>query len=302
MVCFFAREFAISHWSVDQLSGPGVCGVLARRLETHCPAGFVPARLTVDLFSPVSNVPLEVGSGIVRRGTRIAVADASIAQDGTTWVRATAVFLATGTEPPGRVWSPAPDLPMPPPGCASPNGAPPLFKSGDRDRSGDFTVNQNADRKICDMTPTLSRLPTGFELGLRADNTSAADGISIDTATLYDRAGQPRSRVSSATARWLTATVRSTPSGVSRCRSKAAPALFTRTSRPSGAAPRTCSTRRATPARVSRSASTGTRRPGTSPIRVVASRARSALRPCTRTVQPRPAREWATENPIPPPA
>ncbi|WP_109522777.1 MULTISPECIES: acyl-CoA thioesterase domain-containing protein [Nocardia] len=240
MVCFFARdgdqlvarELAISHWSADQLSGPGVCGVLARRLETHCPDGFVPARLTVDLFSPVSNVPLEVDSDIVRRGRRIAVADASIAQGGKTRVRATAVFLATGTEPPGRVWSPTPDLPMPPPGCVSPNGAPPLFKSGDRDWSGDFTVNQNADRKIswhampalvedepltpfqhaamvgdttnhichwgsegagyinADMTLTLARLPTGFELGLRADNIIAADGISIGTATLYDRAGQ----------------------------------------------------------------------------------------------------------------
>ncbi|NMM92254.1 hypothetical protein B2J88_49825, partial [Rhodococcus sp. SRB_17] len=40
-----------------------------------------------------------------------------------------------------------------------------------------------------DMTLTLSRLPLGYELGLRADNTIATEGISIGTATLYDRTG-----------------------------------------------------------------------------------------------------------------
>lgn len=40
-----------------------------------------------------------------------------------------------------------------------------------------------------DMTLTLSRLPIGHEIGLRADNAIAAEGISIGTATLYDRRG-----------------------------------------------------------------------------------------------------------------
>ncbi len=40
-----------------------------------------------------------------------------------------------------------------------------------------------------DVTVTLARLPIGYELGLRADNTIAADGISIGSATLYDRTG-----------------------------------------------------------------------------------------------------------------
>ncbi|MGY2122702.1 thioesterase family protein [Nocardia gipuzkoensis] len=40
-----------------------------------------------------------------------------------------------------------------------------------------------------DMTLTLSRLPDGRELGLRAENAVAAEGISIGTATLYDRVG-----------------------------------------------------------------------------------------------------------------
>lgn len=40
-----------------------------------------------------------------------------------------------------------------------------------------------------DVTPTLSRLPIGNELRLRADDALAADGVSIDTATKYDRTG-----------------------------------------------------------------------------------------------------------------
>ncbi|MFE3446875.1 thioesterase family protein [Nocardia sp. NPDC059180] len=238
MVSFFTTDgdllvpekHAVSRWAPTQLGGTGVCGLLARQLETHCPAGFVPARMTADLFRPVLNAPIEVRSEIVREGKRITVADATIVQEGEVRTRATAVFLTTGSEPPGQVWSAPSDLPVPEQ-ILSPDGAPGLFKSGDRDWSHDVAANQNADRKISwhslpplvagepispfqraaflgdttnhvchwgsdgagyintDMTLTLSRLPIGHEIGLRADNTIAAAGISIGTATLYDRTG-----------------------------------------------------------------------------------------------------------------
>ena len=41
----------------------------------------------------------------------------------------------------------------------------------------------------CDMTVTLSRLPEGPELGLQARDQVAAEGVSVATATLYDRTG-----------------------------------------------------------------------------------------------------------------
>ncbi|WP_040792552.1 acyl-CoA thioesterase domain-containing protein [Nocardia paucivorans] len=224
-----AEELAVSQWASDQLGGHAICGLLARGLETHCATGFIPTRMTVDLFRPVANAPLRVCSTMAHRDERQTIADASIVQNGQPRVRATAVFLPTGAIPPGRVWQPASDLPVPPRGCVSPNGSPPLFKSGDREWSRDFVTNQNADRKISwhslpplvtgepitpfqraallgdttnlvchwgsrgagyinvDMTLTLARLPRGYELGLRADHTVAADGISIGVATLYDR-------------------------------------------------------------------------------------------------------------------
>ncbi|MEV0339381.1 acyl-CoA thioesterase domain-containing protein [Nocardia sp. NPDC050713] len=239
MVSFFVRQndqlvaekLAVSPWAPDKLSGTGVCGLLAREIETHCPDGFVPARLTVDLHQPVANAAFDMRSRVVRRGSRIAVVDAAMVQDGQERARASAVYLITGDEPPGRVWSSAEDLPMPPQGCVLPEGSPPLFKSGEREWTSDFAANQNAERKVswhslpplvadepitpfqraailgdatnhvchwgsegagyinADVTVALSRLPIGYELGLRADNTIAADGISIGSATLYDRTG-----------------------------------------------------------------------------------------------------------------
>lgn len=226
-----AQKLAVSPWTPTNLSGTAVAGMLARELETHCPEGFVPARLTVDLYQPVDNATFDLRSTVVRRGSRITVADAVLLQDGQQRVRATAVFLIAGAEPPGRVWSRDEPLPVPPRESAVPGETPPLFKSGDRDWSEDFAANQNADRKICwqnlpplvagepitgfqraailgdstnhvchwgtegagyinaDVTVTLSRLPIGCDLGLRADNTIASAGISIGSATLYDRTG-----------------------------------------------------------------------------------------------------------------
>ncbi|MCP2292176.1 Thioesterase-like superfamily protein [Nocardia amikacinitolerans] len=239
MVSFFVRQgdrlvaekLAVSPWAPTKLSGTGVCGLLAREAEAHSPNGFVPARLTMDLYQPVANAPFELRSRVVRRGSRIAVVDAAMVQDGQERARASVVFLTTGAEPPGRVWRPIQDLPMPPEGCVSPEGSPPLFKSGEHDWTSDFAANQNAERKVswhslpplvagepitpfqraailgdatnhvchwgsegagyinADVTVSLSRLPIGYELGLRADNTIATDGISVGSATLYDRTG-----------------------------------------------------------------------------------------------------------------
>lgn len=41
----------------------------------------------------------------------------------------------------------------------------------------------------CDLTMALSRLPEGPQLGIEADTHLTADGISVGTATLYDRKG-----------------------------------------------------------------------------------------------------------------
>lgn len=156
MLAFFSREddgfvagdFAVSRWSPNQIAGPAVCGLLARELETHCPApGFIPARLTVDLFRPVLTEPITVHSTIVRDGTRVRVADAWIVQHDEVRVRASVMYLAAAQPPPGRIWQAEAALPVPEDRLNEPAGQPPLFKCGDGDWTGDFAAAQNGERK-----------------------------------------------------------------------------------------------------------------------------------------------------------
>ncbi|WP_019926228.1 thioesterase family protein [Nocardia sp. BMG111209] len=239
MVAFFtevdgryqASAFAVARWSARQIGGHAVCGLLARELEKYCPdPEFVPARLTVDLFTPVIAEPLTVVGEVVRRGNRIVVADARIEQEGKVRTRATAVFLRTGDTPPGEIWSSPQTLPDPP--DPTDRNMRLWVQTGADDWTMDFGACQNAERKtiwqhqpplvegeqtspfqraaivgdttnmVCnwgsrgvgyinsDMTLTLSRLPVGPELGLQAQDHLAHDGISVGTATLYDRLGR----------------------------------------------------------------------------------------------------------------
>ncbi|MEV5647151.1 acyl-CoA thioesterase domain-containing protein [Nocardia sp. NPDC052254] len=145
---FVASELAVSRWSPDQVAGPAICGLLARQLETHCPeTGFIPARLTADLFRPVRDEPLTVHSAVVRDGTRVRVADAWIEQQGEIRVRASVMYLAVAQQPPGRVWQADAPLPIPDIRLDEPTGQPPLFKCGDGEWSGDFAAAQNGERK-----------------------------------------------------------------------------------------------------------------------------------------------------------
>ncbi|AYF77875.1 thioesterase family protein [Nocardia yunnanensis] len=165
---YTATQMAVSAWSDAQLAGTAVCGLLAHRLETHNPGpGFVPARFTVDLFSPVRSEPIEVHSSIARDGRRIRVADASIVQDGQVRARATVNFLAAAAEPPGQLWRPdRGELPIPDEPLDGPYGNPPLFKSGDLDWTHDFASGVNALRKAAwhNVPAIVSGLePTPFE-------------------------------------------------------------------------------------------------------------------------------------------
>ncbi|WP_280456487.1 acyl-CoA thioesterase domain-containing protein [Nocardia carnea] len=175
MLAFYTREgehflptrMAISSWSPTQVSGPAICGLLARELETRAPgAEFVPARLTVDLFSPVGDEPTTVRSTLVREGKRICVADAELIQRDEVRSRATVVYLRTGEIPAGELWQPGRDLLVPDVPDESEAGAHPLFKSGDREWTRDFGATQNADRKAIwqNMLPVVAgESPTPFQ-------------------------------------------------------------------------------------------------------------------------------------------
>lgn len=112
---FAPRAIAASQWSAEQVVGPALCGLLARELErAHGTDGFVPVRLTVDMFRPAHMRELTVTTQRVRDGRRIRLADATVLEDGVPAARASVVFLQPSQEPPGVIWK-REQQPVPPP-------------------------------------------------------------------------------------------------------------------------------------------------------------------------------------------
>lgn len=226
------EKLSVGPWTQVHVGGYALCGALARSIErTHGAEMFVPSRFTVDLFKPVHAEPLDTRGVIIHSGPRIEIVDAEIIQDEEVKARASAVFVAVCDDPPGNLWRSTDALPGPP-DDDDPPVAPPLFKSGDGQWSGNFSEHQNAERKsawqnfpplvagemmspfqraaimaettslVChwgdqgagfinvDTTLALSRLPVGTGIGLRADSQYTHQGVSVGTATLFDRQGR----------------------------------------------------------------------------------------------------------------
>lgn len=140
------QPLAVSPWSNRQVGGYAVCGVLARAIEQVADfRDFVPVRLTVDLCAPVGVDGVSAVATVVRRGSRIELIEARVGSEPDVTARASAVFAALGTDPPGELWHD--DEPLPTPPDCDDQPSPPLFSSTDGSWSGDFAVHQNSHRK-----------------------------------------------------------------------------------------------------------------------------------------------------------
>lgn len=187
-------EWAGSPWSPTQLGGPAVCGLFARALERFVPVGFLPIRLTVDMFSPVLKQPVFVQVEVMRQGSRIVVVDALIVQDGTPRARAAAVIAAQADNPRGETWHADPGALLDPPDrVAVAGGNVPLFRSGDHPWSTDYRTNQNSLRKSIwqdQATLVAGEQNSGFVLAaMVAENTSmvcnwGSDGVGFINSDL----------------------------------------------------------------------------------------------------------------------
>ncbi|WP_280341444.1 acyl-CoA thioesterase domain-containing protein [Nocardia neocaledoniensis] len=113
---FQPTRFAMSLWAPNTLSGPPVCGLMAREVEAHyCTDGFVPSRLTVDLHRAVPAVPLTAESEVTRDGKRVRAVALVLRSGSQVVARGSALLLKRSTQPPGEVWRPDRDRPLPPP-------------------------------------------------------------------------------------------------------------------------------------------------------------------------------------------
>ncbi|APA99488.1 acyl-CoA thioesterase domain-containing protein [Nocardia seriolae] len=164
---FVPTPHAASEWSKAQVVGPALTGLLARELErAHATDGFVPVRLTVDLFSAARFEHTTTPSVRVRDGRRIRVADVSVVQGGTVAARASVVLLQPAEQPPGELWRrdrepQPPALELAPP---SPLPQVPLFDSGEDDPLWNSVPSdhENNHRKRAWQNPI--RVVTGEEL------------------------------------------------------------------------------------------------------------------------------------------
>jgi len=89
-------EWAVGPWSPDTLQGSAYGGVLVRALEREGSApGMTLARLSFDLWRPVTRERLTPSVTVLREGRKARTVEASLVQAGKPVARCTAVFLKT---------------------------------------------------------------------------------------------------------------------------------------------------------------------------------------------------------------
>lgn len=220
---------AQSHWGEDHLNGPAVVGLAAISLETaYGLPGFLPARLTVDLFKAARGVSTTVKTALVRDGRRVRNSECELVQDGVTVARAILVQYRQTEAPAGAEWVRQSDFSTPPEldetrgvnvGCDALGWTSAIadHQNTSRKRIFNRTIDVVEGRESSafvravaaaegtslvtnlgtsgmgyingDLTVALSRLPYDEWIGVEADSHWAADGISVGASTLFDRTG-----------------------------------------------------------------------------------------------------------------
>ena len=225
---FHPTESALSRWGNDSLNGPAVVGLAARALEQDFGLdGFLPTRLTADLFKAAHRAPTEVRTRLVRDGRRIRNSECDVIQNGVVVARASMVQYRMSGPPPGQEWVSAPTF-TPPTAVTGPVY---LIGSAEVGWSDSGSEHQNTSRKRVyhrsidvvegepaspfmrtvvaaeatslvtnlgtrgigyingDLTVGLSRLPSGDYIGVQADSHWCSNGIAVGAATLFDGTG-----------------------------------------------------------------------------------------------------------------
>jgi len=91
---FQPTEWAVGPWSAETLQGSAYGGLLVRALErSDASAGMILARLSFDLWRPVTRERLAPTVTVLRDGRKARTLEASLAQAGRPVARCTALFL-----------------------------------------------------------------------------------------------------------------------------------------------------------------------------------------------------------------
>ena len=90
---FTPTEWAVGPWSKDLLQASAFGGLLARALETNAVPDTVLARLSFDLWRPVTRERLTPAVSVLRDGRKARTVEASLTQNGKAVARCTAEQL-----------------------------------------------------------------------------------------------------------------------------------------------------------------------------------------------------------------
>ena len=91
---FLPTEWSVGPWSADTLQGSAYGGLLTRLLEgSDAATGMILARLSFDLWRPVTRERLTSIVTVLREGRKARTAEASLVQAGKPVARCTALFL-----------------------------------------------------------------------------------------------------------------------------------------------------------------------------------------------------------------
>ncbi|GAA2792507.1 acyl-CoA thioesterase domain-containing protein [Mycolicibacterium pallens] len=220
---------AAASWSDGLLSGQAIAGLAASTLERkYGAAGYLPARLTLDLLKPARAVPTGVQTRLIRHGNRMRTAECDIIQDD--WIVARATMLqyrqshapdiaerdtaesvaraadaddrALYVDSDGTGWSPMGEQPYIAGrtrayygGLDAVAGLPatPFVRAAVvAEAAANLVTNLGGGGTGYvngDLTVALSRLPRGVYIGVQADTQFAENGVSVGTATLFDDSG-----------------------------------------------------------------------------------------------------------------
>lgn len=230
---FLPQPIARGPWDPQSLNGRVVAGLLGCEVErrhggTLEGGGWLPARLTVDLYRLPGFDPVTIETRVVREGRRIRVVDATFLSGGRDMARASCQFLREGENAAGMVWKPTPWNAPAPETIADREGDRPLpwamrsfagaFGAAGQRRawlrelrpmvagrpitpyarvaaSCDFAspLAHSGDEGLgyinTDVTLMLHRLPAGEWIGFESDYHGADAGVAVGECRLYDEVG-----------------------------------------------------------------------------------------------------------------
>ena len=215
-------------WDPGSLNGRVVAGLLGAVAEArHGKPGWLPARMTVDMYRLPRFEPVTVETIVVRDGGRLRLVTASFVSGGVPMALATVQFLRLGENAAGEVWRPQGwDVPLPEQTPAPETGwtmwefrpVSGAFGTAERRRGWmrelrpavaglaltpwaraaaacDFASpfshsgSEGLGYINTDVTLALHRLPAGEWVGLEAGYHHADAGVALGQCRLFDEAG-----------------------------------------------------------------------------------------------------------------